>query len=286
LRLVSERVNAIVDQLQQRERDALQALQLAAVGQLAAGMAHELRNPLTSMKMLVQGAIAEIGRNGAPGCLHSVESKEGVWNDRGLNERDLVVLEEEILRLEQLVQSFLDFARPPQPDRRIMDIRPVIEQTAGFVSGRAARISAKVTVHMPPTEVCAAIDPGQFRQVLLNVILNALDSLTGKTIATGSDRTSALGVPRMGVIDITLRHDDSDWLVLQVTDNGCGLPVGMGDRIFEPFTTTKETGLGLGLSICRRIVKAHGGTITAANRTEGGAIISVQLPWEHTAEVR
>ncbi len=98
MRLIASRVGAIVEQLQQREHDALMAEQLAAVGQLAAGMAHELRNPLTSMKVLVQGALA------GPAWARSAETDAG----HGLSARDLAVLEEEITRLERLIQSFLD----------------------------------------------------------------------------------------------------------------------------------------------------------------------------------
>jgi signal transduction histidine kinase len=251
LRLISGRVGSIVEQLQEKEREALQAQQLAAVGQLAAGMAHELRNPLMSMKMLVQGAQAG----------GDSESSDGdVWSAPGLGNRDLAVLEEEITRLEQLIQSFLDFARPPAPEKRLLDVRSLIEQTAALVARRAATSSVSIDLRLPETPANATVDPGQFRQVLLNLVLNALDAM-----------------PAGGTINIDL-EERGGWLTLEVGDRGCGLPASLGEHIFDPFTTTKTTGVGLGLSICKRIATAHGGTITGTDRAGGGAVFTLRLP--------
>jgi two-component system sensor histidine kinase HydH len=85
-------------------------------------------------------------------------------------------------------------------------------------------------------------------------------------------------LPGGGLINVVLEYEGDSWLTLRVADNGCGLPTSLGERIFEPFTTTKETGLGLGLSICKRIALAHGGTISGANRAEGGAVFTLRLP--------
>ncbi len=244
VRLIGERVEAIIERLQQQEHEVLRAEQLAAVGQLAAGMAHELRNPLMSMKILVQGAAAG-------DC-----DEEG-----GLNGRDLTVLEEEITRLEQLTQSFLDFARPPRPEKRLLDVRPLVEQTLAFLAGRLAAAAVRVDLDVPAEPVQAAVDPAQFRQVLLNLMLNALEALA----------------PGAGVT-VRLAAEGEGGLTLQVIDSGPGLPAELGERIFDPFTTTRHTGLGLGLSICKRIAAAHGGTITAANRPEGGATFTFRLP--------
>jgi signal transduction histidine kinase len=252
LRLIADRVRAIVERLQQRERDFLLAVQLAAVGQLAAGMAHELRNPLTSMKLLVQGAQAEAaGESG----------REDGWLAPRLSGRDLSILEEEISRLEQLIQSFLDFARPPRPEKRVVDLRSLVEQTTALLAGRAAAASTRLETVLPPQPALGTVDPGQVRQVLLNLVLNALDASAGE-----------------GVVTVTLERDGDGWLALRVADRGCGLPAALGERIFDPFTTTTETGLGLGLSICKRIAAAHGGTLSAANRPGGGAVFTLRLP--------
>jgi two-component system sensor histidine kinase HydH len=96
---------------------------------------------------------------------------------------------------------------------------------------------------------------------LLNLFLNSFD-------AAGLN----------GAIGVEVAADSESWLVLRVLDNGCGLPAELGTRIFAPFVTTKETGLGLGLSICKRIAEAHGGEITGATRPEGGAVFTLRLP--------
>jgi signal transduction histidine kinase len=247
LRGIAERIGAMMERLRQSEREVLRAEQLAAVGQMAAGMAHELRNPLTSMKILVQAASAG-GTADAP-------------EPGGLRDRDLVVLDEEITRLERLIQSFLEFARPPQPHKRIQDVKPLVAEAVQLIQSRAAMCTTGLELDLPSQQVRAAVDAAQFRQVLLNLLLNAL-------AAIGSG----------GIIGITLRREPEGWLSLCVTDNGCGLPSALGNRIFAPFVTTKETGLGLGLSICKRIVEAHGGEIMAADRPEGGAVFTVRLP--------
>jgi signal transduction histidine kinase len=244
LHSIADRIKEVIERLRRSEREVLRAEQLAAVGQLAAGMAHELLNPLTSMKILVQAA-----------------------QDGGaLVGRDLTVLEDEISRLERLVRLFFDFARPPQPAKRVVDVCPLVEHCLSLLSSRVEAVGASLAFKRPAGEVFAGVDPGQFRQVVLNLIVNALDA-----------------VPKGGSIEVGLEREDDGGMSLRVVDNGSGLPVALGDRIFTPFTTTKETGLGLGLSICKRIAETHGGAITAANRPEGGAVFTLRLPGRQTA---
>jgi signal transduction histidine kinase len=253
LRQIAERVTAIVAELQQRESKMRQAEQLAAVGQLAASMAHELRNPLTSMKILVQTAMTG-----------SHDGKFSGTERAGLRDRDLVILEDEINRLDLLIQSFLDLARPPKLEKQTMDIRLLAQQTCQFVVRRAAP-SVSVNCRVPLAPAYAAVDPGQLRQVLLNLLLNSLDAVAGR-----------------GQVSVTVEDPADEWIKLHVSDTGCGLPSNLAGRLFEPFATTKETGLGLGLSICKRIMEAHGGSITGGNRPGGGAVFTLRLPTART----
>jgi signal transduction histidine kinase len=146
-------------------------------------------------------------------------------------------------------------------EKRTFAVGPVVEQTVGLVSGRAEQQGVRTECAMPPEPVVLQADPGQVRQVLLNLLLNALDA-----------------VPADGTIWVRLDAPGTGWLTLQVADTGPGLPADLGDQIFEPFVSTKETGIGLGLSICQRLVEAHGGTIAAVNRSGGGAVFTVYLP--------
>jgi len=243
-------VTEVVDRLQQAQHQALRAERLSAMGQMAAGIAHELRNPLMAMKILVQ-----------------VASERGEVPLR--SRRDLQVLEDEISRMEQLISSFLDFARPPTLKSEACDAAVEVAQTIRFLKPRAERVH--VTLHGPAadTPVPLVADAGQLRQLVLNLVLNALDAVTRDgSIWVGVHSEAALhgGDP------------DDKAVVISVADDGPGLSAELGERIFDPFVSTKDTGIGLGLSICRRIAEAHGGVISACNRAGGGALFTVRIP--------
>ncbi len=255
---IASRVGTVVERLQQSQRESLRSEQLAAVGQLAAGMAHELRNPLTAIKVLVQSAAAN--------------DPEPV-----LAGRDLVVLENEIDRLDQLLQSLLEFARPPRLQKQSFDVRRTLEQTVALAAGPARLRRTTLGAELPEAPLVIEADEAGLRQVFLNLLLNACDAAgVGGGVCVRAVRSSAPG-----------RRDDSGaWLVVEVADSGPGLPAHLGERIFEPFVSTKETGMGLGLSTCKRIVETHGGQIHAANRPGGGAVFSVVLPMSETSAAR
>jgi two-component system, NtrC family, sensor histidine kinase HydH len=250
LHKIVDQIGAVVKRLDESQREALRAEQLASVGQMAAGIAHELRNPLMAMKILVQAA----ADNSPP----------------FLGGRDLMVLEEEITRLERSTETFLDFARPPEPERRTFDLRALVGQVLDLVSARAERQGVSLRCDVPEDRVVPVqADMGQVRQVLLNLLLNALDAVPG-----GGAVWIEMKSPGSGGADA----DGKGWLTLRVCDTGAGLPGELGAKIFEPFVGSKPSGLGLGLSICKRIIESHGGSIQAANRPEGGAVFTIELP--------
>jgi two-component system, NtrC family, sensor histidine kinase HydH len=242
---VIEKIEHVVEQLQQREREVLRAEQLAAVGQVAAGVAHELRNPLTSVKMLVQ-----TGLEGVP--------------PSGLPPDDLTVIESEIRRMETCIQTFLDFARPPSSERRQTDLLAVVRRSLALVEGRARKQHVEIKADLPPWPVNLPIDAEQIHQVLLNLLLNALDALAhGGTI-----RVAAHGpTPALRTVQVS------------IADTGPGIAPRIKERMFQPFVSSKETGMGLGLSICQRLIEAHGGTIAGDNNQEG-AVFTFTLPTE------
>lgn len=248
LQQVTAAASAVLKRLEQTERDALRAEQLAWVGQMAAGIAHEVRNPLTVIKLLVQAA---------------TDTKRAV----GFRPRDLRVLEGEILRLEQIISVFLDFARPPQPAKKTVATRELLDECLAGVAARAELQRVEVRPSAPANLPALNADPGQIKQVIYNLMFNALDALT-----TG-------GAIRVDVAAVGAE------LAIRIADTGPGLPAGLESRIFDPFVSTKDTGLGLGLSICKRIVEAHGGSITAANGPAGGALFVVRLPCAQTVPV-
>lgn len=265
LREISRRVSGVIEQLHRSQKEALRAEQLAGVGQLAAGLAHELRNPLMSMKILIQSAAL---------------SNQAMPLDRD----DLLVLNQEVTRLEELVETFLNFARPPQPEKKPVVLQDLIRKTLLSVGRRAQARDVVVRDELPAAELTIVADGGQIRQVLVNLLVNALEAVSkgGEVVVLAErHRGSSLAMP----LGRTAGKGAGGWVEIHVIDNGRGLPKDLGDRIFEPFVTTSEAGMGLGLSICKRIVETHGGTISAANRVGGGALFTVRLPLEkHTTE--
>ncbi len=237
---LTARIEAVVQKLHEREREIVRAEHLAAVGQLAAGVGHELRNPLTSIKMLVQ-----TGLEGAEG---------------GLTPEDLRVIEAEIRRMERSLQTFLEFARPPKLERRPVELSAVLDAVLGLVRGRAEQQRVATSLEMRDGPITLAADFGQLQQVFVNLVLNALDSM-----------------PTGGTLTVTARRTGTQ-VEVEVSDTGAGIATGMLPRLFQPFASSKETGLGLGLVISRRIVEDHGGTMNAGNRVGGGASFFVRLP--------
>jgi signal transduction histidine kinase len=240
---IIEEIERVFERLQQREREVLHAEQLAAVGQVAAGVAHELRNPLTSVKMLVQ-----TGLEGAPPA--------------GLPAEDLAIIEHEIRRMETCIQTFLDFARPPRSERRRTDLLAVVRRSLALLEGRARRQHVTFKTDVPPGTVELLIDGEQIHQVLVNLMLNGLDAM-----------------PHGGELRLAVRRtDDPRQVTVRIHDSGQGIAPPILARLFEPFVSGKETGLGLGLSICRRLIEAHGGSITGENAPDGGAMFTFTLP--------
>ena len=229
-------------ELQRRERDSLRAEQAAAVAQLATGVAHEIRNPLTSVKMLVQAAMQDDGRNTiAPG--------------------DLQMIEGEIRRMERSLQTFLDFARPPKPERRELELSDLVERTFALSGARAAKQSVTLNFRRPDASVLIYADWEQIQQLLMNLVFNGLDAM-----------------PHGGELVVEMKNLTETEVRLQVLDTGPGIASQVLPQLFQPFVTAKETGVGLGLVISRRIAEDHGGSLTAQNRPEGGACFILKLP--------
>jgi signal transduction histidine kinase len=242
-----QEISRTVEQLQQREHEVLRAEQLAGVGKIAAGVAHELRNPLTAIKMLVQ-----TGLEGHP--------------PSGLTAEELAVIEQSVRRMEQYIQIFLDFARPPRAERRRIDLLEVVRRAAVLVEGRARRQKVDVGMHLPDEPLMACLDPEQIQQVLVNVLINALDSQ-----------------PRGGAIEISVNRTNGK-VEVEVSDQGPGLPAEVRGRLFEPFVTSKPDGVGLGLSICKRLIETNGGTIRIDNIPSGGAAVAFTVPVEEAVD--
>ncbi len=227
---------------QQQEQHLGRAEQMMAIGQVAAGVAHELRNPLTSIKGLVQVNLREAAAHGLPA-------------------EDLTVIEHEIRRMERTLQTFLDFARPPQPQRRRLNPAAVVDRVFALVAGRARKQGVSLRLTQPDATVWLDGDEDQLQQLLLNLILNALDAM-----------------PHGGAVEVELRRPHDGQIELQVRDTGPGIAAHILPKVFETFVSSKETGVGLGLPVSKRIAEDHGGSLSAYNLPEGGACFVLRLP--------
>lgn len=245
---------AVQRRLLESQRAMTRSEQLATLGRVAAALAHELRNPLTSMRIIVQSASTDD-------------------NQVSLDVTDFSILEQEIERLDVSIQTFLDYARPPRPEKRPCIVQTLIRQTVSLVERRAAQTGIEIRADLPGDPIEIEADPGLMKQVILNLLINALDASPSGGAVTLRSRVTSLGngqatdsIPSHGLVEI------------EIADAGVGLPADLGNRIFEAFVSTKETGTGLGLAICKRIIEDHGGTIDARNAPDAGAVVTVRLP--------
>ena len=248
VRLYEETCRAYED-LRKTQEQLLQSEKMSAVGQLIAGVAHELNNPLTAIL----------------GYAQLLESE-------GLNTRaqDYVSkLFKQAQRTHRVVQNLLSFARQRKPQRDEVDIRKILDETLALRDYDLKSNNIKVERDVPSEPALVIADPHQIEQVFLNIINNAVDAVL-ETGRTGKLKIRVFSVG--GQVSTTF------------TDDGAGIKDPK--RIFDPFYTTKSVGkgTGLGLSICYGIVKEHGGDITANNAPEGGACIEVRLPAAATAK--
>jgi C4-dicarboxylate-specific signal transduction histidine kinase len=162
--------------------------------------------------------------------------------------------------MERSLQTFLAFARPPTPERSPVELTVLLREVLGLVRGRAEKQHVRTELELRDGGVTLIADAGQLHQVLVNLILNALDAMpTGGTLKLATGRTETA-------------------VTVEVTDTGPGISREIMPRLFQPFASTKDTGLGLGLVISLRIVEDHGGTLEATNRPGGGACFCVRLP--------
>ncbi len=214
---------------------------LAAVGNLAAGVAHEIRNPLSSIK----GFAIHLGNRFADGS-----------NDKNIAD----VMVGEVDRVNRVITQLLDFTRPTDVNLQDMNPAPIVERVAQLVEHDARDAGITMTLDIDKVEHIARVDPDRFSQALLNVCLNAIQAMTDG-----------------GSLNISTQMEDQSFVV-RITDTGPGISESDLARIFDPYFTTKPSGTGLGLSIVQKIMEAHGGDVTIASSLGHETVVSLWLP--------
>ncbi len=247
----NEMAGALKDQCQKMQW----AEQLVVLGELAGGLAHEIKNPLAGIKA----------------------SMEVLLEDPSISAENRDVLSkvlDQIKRIEALLKTLLNFARPPKPHFMLADVNSVLDASIDLALRHplfSARDSKPITVRkdydsrLPDTMA----DPLQLQQVFMNLLLNAADAM-----------------PDGGTITVQTSHEKSARsLRITITDSGKGIDEAVINRIFQPFFTTKTKGTGLGLSITKRLIEQHGGSIRVQNSPDRGASFTILIPVRQEAEV-
>jgi signal transduction histidine kinase len=221
---------------------------LASLGMLAAGVAHEIRNPLTAIKAWLY--------------MQQKRLKLGTPEHDDAN-----LIAGEINRLERIVKDFLQFARPSEPQLVLVSVEQTLREVQKLMELQLKKSNIQLALEdVPPAQI--QIDPGQIKQVLINLIQNAADSIGRDGVITLRARLS-----EKRLLDRT-----TDVVILEVSDTGKGIPPEVEKRLFDPFFTTKDAGTGLGLPIAARIVDKHQGALQYQTQPDRGTTFGIILP--------
>ncbi len=213
---------------------------LKAVATLAAGMAHEIKNPLSSIKTFA-------------------EYLPQKYNDPAFREKFTKIMSQEVDKMNALVQRLLEFARPAQPRLQVVRLSTLVNETLDFLQGTFLEKQVQVETKFDETDEVLA-DPAQMKQVFLNILLNSIEAME-----------------RPGHIRVTTGQEDGR-LEVAMADTGPGISKKDLQHVFDPFYTTKPGGTGLGLSVVHSIVREHGGHVTIQSETGRGTIVQITLP--------
>jgi PAS domain S-box-containing protein len=241
-----------ISERKRMEENLQRAHQMKLVGEWATALAHEIKNPLAGIKVSVEVLAEEL------------EAEE----DRAVVKKAI----QEIGRIKMLLKSLLNFAKPPKPQLSVTDINALLEKSLDFSLKRpkhGSTGSAKIGCmkNLDPELSLVCVDPMQFQQIFLNLILNALEAM-----------------PKGGQIHVATRqHPNERSISVEISDSGKGIERNDLDKIFQPFFTTKKKGTGLGLAISKRLVEQHDGQITVISEPGQGTTFSITLPIKERA---
>lgn len=231
-------VSRDISERKKAEEFLLQSEKLSIVGELAAGVAHEIRNPLTTIKGFIQ--------------LYKRENSSIAYSDLLLSELE---------RIESITSELLSLGKPQASQMVRTNVRDLIENTLELLSPQALMSDVEFKLSSEDEVFPVTCEQNQLKQVFLNILKNALESMLDG-----------------GEIHIHLRHGSKGECIVSVQDQGCGIPEELLPRLGEPFYSLKEKGTGLGLMICHKIIKQHHGSITYQSKVKEGTMVEIRLP--------
>jgi signal transduction histidine kinase len=236
-----------ISQIKQMQKEVIRMDRLVALGVLASGIAHEIKNPLAGIKALAQACDEEFDR----------EDSRREYLSR---------IVRQVNRLDDLLKTFFAYARPKPPDRKKHHLPEVLSEVMNLVGKKMSISGIELKQKVAESVPQAYVDVQQLQQVFLNLILNAIDAMPngGQLTFDFHQETQSNGNP--------------PWLCVNIMDTGAGIAENKLETIFDPFFTTKPNGLGLGLSIVYRIVTEHGGDIRVNSKKGEGTTFLLRLP--------
>jgi len=242
---LAEQLSSVYEKVQANFEGMKRAERLSALGQLSAGLAHEIRNPLAS----ISGSAAILRRN------QNLDAKQTKCID---------IIASECQRLNSLLTNFLNFARPRPPRFRTVELEPVLDNALALAGHGVRGKTVHFAKHIEPGPLRVDCDPEQLEQVLLNLMINAIEAS-----------------PDGDTVELSAVNDDRR-ITVRVIDHGHGVDSAHVDRLFDPFFTTKEHGTGLGLPVAHQIMRQMGGSLLAQRNSDQGMTFSVILPAKHS----
>ena len=240
--------NTMGSAIQERERELVRTERLAAVGKMAAMIAHEVRNPLSSIGLNTELLEEELSQLGG---------------ERAEARALFRAIQAEVDRLTDITETYLHFARLPKPKLQEESLTQIVRSTTDFEREPMSLRGVKLEVDLAPDLPAVLVDDAQVRQALLNLLRNAADAVA--EVGTGAVR-------------VTTRTGNPGYVEVVVEDDGPGIHEELTGKIYDPFFSTKEGGTGLGLALTHQIVRDHGGTIRVDSRPGHGARFTVSLP--------
>jgi two-component system sensor histidine kinase PilS (NtrC family) len=247
-----------ISKFKEMEEQIKRVDKMAAVGVLAAGMAHEIRNPLASLSGSIQMLKSELALDASQQHLMEITLRESE-------------------RLNALITDFLLFAQPPQTNKMLYPIRSIVDETIDLFNHSAAfHDGIRILRPNGHEEIRAPIDPDQMKQVFWNLFINAAQSMShGGEIKVQLGKGNAWGLSNLS---LSSQLKGMEWIRISIIDSGSGIAPEEKEKIFEPFFTTKENGTGLGLSIVHRIIENHNGLIKVESELGRGSTFTLFLP--------